>query len=42
MELGKTIDIKNIDGKTPKDLAMFIKNSGERQKLMLILNREFT
>ncbi len=37
---GKNIDIPNADGKTPKDLANMYKSEEDRQRFLLILNRE--
>jgi len=34
------LTIKNKDGFTPKDLALMMKNEGERIKVLMILNRE--
>eukprot|EP00347_Sterkiella_histriomuscorum_P006025 403354358 len=42
IEQGKSIEIQNADGKTPKDLALMYKSEEDKQRLLLILNRDFS
>ena len=36
------MDIQNIDGMMPKDLALFHKNEQDRVRLMILLNKDFS
>lgn len=39
---GKSMDIMNADGKTPKDYVMMYKSEEDRNRLLMILNKEFS